>query len=81
MRLVFESVPEHPLLLKFKVIADNGSTIHGSNAAGFGALDPVQNWCKEQNCGTFLLYENPGFAYFIRFENTEKLAFFLLRWG
>jgi hypothetical protein len=78
MRLVFDPVPDNPLVLQYTLLHPNG--IRSVTGLRGPHTEHIEKWCKEQNCGTFLQYENPGFMYHIKFENTEKLAFFLLRW-
>ena len=79
MKLAFVRVENHPLILQYAMLYDHGAfTPTGLRAEH---TDPVEQWCKEQNCGTFMRHTNPQYWCHIEFENEEKLAFFLLRWG
>lgn len=78
-KIVFRLVANHPLVLEYGMEYDWGSFT--PTGITNHHIDPIEAWCKDQDCGTFLKNENLGLMYHIRFENTEKLAFFLLRWG
>jgi len=38
-------------------------------------IDPIQQWCKEHNCGRRLSFDT------FQFKNKKEITMFLLRWG
>jgi hypothetical protein len=38
-------------------------------------IDPIQEWCKEHNCGIRTSFDT------FQFKNKKEMTMFLLRWG
>jgi len=65
---------EDPLILAVRM---DGYYDHISihNVLNEEAIDPIQAWCEETNCGVRISFD------MFRFKNQAHKTMFLLRWG
>lgn len=73
-KLTFKPVTNEPLRLEYSLQFGDG--IYTSTAISPEHINPVLDWCSENECGLFL--SSPRH---ILFRNEGELAWFLLRWS
>ena len=72
LKLVWEKVDGRPKWLVVRLLYEHGAiTPTGLRSTH---LDPVQDWCVANKCGTRISFD------MFKFQNDKEMALFLLRW-